>query len=61
MKRYWSVIGAAASGWAIFAIAYCPWNLIPQTLPELLIVLFGATAGGSGAVVMMLHPEDPLI
>lgn len=57
MIRYWSVFGAAAAGWATFAIAYGPWHLVPQSLHELGVVLFGAVAGGSGALVMVLHPE----
>jgi len=58
LTRYWSVLGAAASGWATLAIAYCPWHLMPQTPQELAIVLFGAVAGGSGALAMILHPEE---
>jgi len=57
--RYWSVLSTAAAGWATLAIAYCPWHLVPQTPQELAIVLFGAVAGGSGALVMTLHPERP--
>lgn len=56
--RYWSVLAAAAAGWATLAIAYCPWHLMPQTLSELGVVLFGAFAGGSGALAMILHPEE---
>jgi hypothetical protein len=39
-------------------IAYCPWHLVPQSALELGIVLFGAAAGASGALVMVLHPEQ---
>jgi hypothetical protein len=56
--RYWSVLSAAAAGWATLAIAYCPWHLVPQSLHEFGVVLFGAAAGGSGALVMSLHPEE---
>ncbi|HVT52365.1 MAG TPA: hypothetical protein VHE77_12390 [Dongiaceae bacterium] len=56
--RYWSVLSAAAAGWATLAIAYCPWHLMPQSLHEFGVVLFGAAAGGSGALVMSLHPEE---
>jgi hypothetical protein len=55
-----SVLSAAAAGWATLAIAYCPWNLIPQSLQEFGVVLFGAVAGGAGALVMILHPEEHL-
>lgn len=58
MTRYGSIFAAAAAGWAIFGIAYCPWHLVPQSLQELAVLLFGAVAGGSGAVVMSLHPEE---
>jgi len=57
IARYWSVLGAAAAGWATLAIAYCPWQLIPQTPQELAITAFGAVAGSTGALVMILHPE----
>jgi hypothetical protein len=56
--RYWSVLGAAAAGWATFAIAYGPWHLIPQSLAELAVVLFGAAAGSCGALVTILHPRE---
>jgi len=39
-------------------IAYFDWNLIPQSLPELGAVLFGAAAGGSGALAILLSPEE---
>jgi len=56
--RYWSVLAAGAAGWATLAIAYCPWHLLPQTPSELGVVLFGAFAGASGALAMILHPEE---
>jgi len=56
--RYWSVLAAGAAGWATLAIAYCPWHLLPQTVSEFGVVLFGAFAGGSGALAMILHPEE---
>jgi hypothetical protein len=59
LARYWSVLGAAAAGWATLAIAYCPWQLMPQTPQELAIPAFGAVAGATGALVMILHPERP--
>jgi hypothetical protein len=58
LTRYWPVVGAAAAGWATFAIAYGPWHLIPQSLQELGIVVFGAAAGSCGALVTILHPEE---
>jgi hypothetical protein len=58
LKRYWSILGGLAAGWATFKIAYCPWHLVPQSLMEWGIVLFGAAAGASGALVMILHPEE---
>ena len=57
-SRYWSVVSTAAAGWATLAIAYCPWHLVPQSLSELGIVMFGAVAGGAGALVMLMHPEE---
>jgi hypothetical protein len=58
LKRYWSILGGAAAGWATFVIAYCPWHLVPHSAMELGIVLFGAAAGGCGALVISLHPEE---
>jgi hypothetical protein len=58
LTRYWSVFGAAAAGWATFALAYCSWHLTPQSPQELGVVLFGAAAGGSGALAVLLHPEE---
>jgi hypothetical protein len=59
VTRYWSIFSASAAGWATCAIAYCPWHLVPQSPQELAVVLFGAAAGGSGALAMVLHPERP--
>ncbi|MES1151277.1 MAG: hypothetical protein ABUL54_05230 [Dongia sp.] len=59
LLRYWSVLVASAAGWATLEIAYCPWQLVPQTPQELGIAAFGAVAGATGALVMILHPERP--
>jgi hypothetical protein len=58
LTRYWSVLSSAAAGWATLAIAYCPWHLVPESPQEFGIVLFGAVAGGAGALAMLLHPEE---
>jgi len=58
MKHYIPALLAAAAGWSLVEIAYFDWNLIPQSLPELGAVLFGAAAGGSGALAILLSPEE---
>ena len=58
IKRYVPALLAAAAGWSLVEIAYFDWNLIPQSLPELGAVLFGAAAGGSGALAILLSPEE---